>query len=194
MPCVRYGILDWQPLDPTRASERVNQAAHETLVEDIFRVGVTLVYDENEVAPFRSNSSVAFVYPATRSQIMRECSAYHPDIVWVGVSESPQAEEIAWARSAARRVDTIVVFTQNAVDDPAQQALVNALPPEKTIVVALWSPYDWTMFPNISGYAATYTPLRPAVPAVCAILFGAIPALGQLPITLSSELPAGTHR
>ncbi len=190
----RYGILDWQPLDPASAGERVNQEAHEALVEEIFQAGVTLAYDENEVIPFTDDSSVAIVYPATRSQIMRECSAYDPGVIWVGVSESPQGEEIAWARSAARQVDTVVVFTQNAVDDPAQQALVHALPPEKTVVVALWSPYDWTAFPAISGYAATYSPLRPAVPAVCGMLFGAIPARGQLPVTLSPELPAGAHR
>lgn len=190
----RYGILDWQPLDAASAPERVNQEAHEALVEEIFQAGVTLVYDENEVVPFTGEASVAFVYPATRSQIMRECSAYDSGIVWVGVSESPQDEEIAWARSAARNVDTVVVFTQNAIGDPAQQALVNALPSEKTMVVALWSPYDWTAFPGISGYVATYSPLRPAVPAACAMLFGAIPARGQLPVTLSPELPASAHR
>lgn len=190
----RYGILDWQPLDASTAIERVNQEAHEQLVERLFRVGVTVVYDNNEAIPFTNDDSVAFVYPATRTQIVRECSAYHPNIVWVSVSESPQDEEIAWARSAARRVERAVVFTQNAIDDPAQQALVNSLPPEKTIVVALWSPYDWRMFQDISGYVAAYSPLRPAVPAVCGVLFGAIPARGQLPIRLSHDLPAGTHR
>ncbi len=190
----RYGILDWQPLDIATASERVNQEAHEELVSTLFRAGVTLVYDDRGALPFDADSSVAIVYPATRTQIMRECEAYHPAIDWVGVSQSPQEEEIAWARSAARRNDTVVVFTQNAVDDPQQQTLVNVLPPENTIVVALWSPYDWTAFPDISGYVATYSPLRPAVPAACALLFGAIQARGQLPIALSPWLPAGTHR
>jgi beta-N-acetylhexosaminidase len=189
----RFGILDWQPMEVASASERVNREAHEELVEALFRAAVTIVYDDEDVLPVDETSSVALVYPATRTQIMRECDTYHPDIDWVGVSGSPQDEEIAWARSAARRNDTVVVFTENAADDPRQQALVNALPPEKTIVVALWSPYDWTTFPDISGYVATYSPLRPAVRAACAVLFGAIPALGQLPITLSSELPAGTH-
>jgi beta-N-acetylhexosaminidase len=190
----RYGILDWRPLAVATASGRVNQDAHEALVNTLFRAGVTVVYDARGVLPFDADSSVAMVYPATRTQIMRECGGFHPAIDWVGVSESPQDEEIAWARSAARRNDTVVVFTQNAVDDPQQQLLVNALPAEKTIVVALWSPYDWTTFPDVSGYVTTYSPLRPAVPAVCAVLFGAIPAQGQLPITLSPELPAGTRK
>jgi beta-N-acetylhexosaminidase len=189
-----YGILDWQPLDSASAPVRVNREAHEALVEELFRAGVTVVYDQGESIPFTEDDSLALVYPATRSQIMRACDAYDRVIAWVGVSESPQDAEIAWARSAARNVDTVVVFTQNAIDDPAQQALVNALPSEKTVVVALWSPYDWTTFPDVSGYVTTYSPLRPAVPAVCAVLFGASPAQGRLPITLSPELPAGSQR
>jgi beta-N-acetylhexosaminidase len=190
----RYGILEWQPLDVAGASERVNREAHEALVETLFRAGVTVVYDDRGVLPLSDASSLAFVYPATRTQVARECEVYHAGIDWVGVSGSPQDEEIAWARSAARSADTVVVFTQNAVDDVQQQALVRALPPEKTIVVALWSPYDWTAFPDISGYVTTYSPLRPAVPAACAVLFGAIPAQGQLPIALSPDLPAGIHQ
>jgi len=190
----RYSLLDWQPLDPATAAQRVNRDAHRQLVAQVFREAVTLVYDDHHILPLSGDGSVAIVYPATRTQIMRECSAYDANIIWVGASESPQNVEIGWARDAARRADTVVVFTLNAIDDPQQQALVNALPPEKTIVVALWSPYDWTTFPDVSGYIATYSPLRASVPAACAILFGQIPARGQLPVALSPELPAGTHQ
>jgi beta-N-acetylhexosaminidase len=189
----RYGILNWQPLDAESAPERVHLEAHSQLVEDLFQAGVTVVYDDQDTIPFSDDRTIAMIYPATRAQIMRECGAYDANIHWVGVSDFPQDDEIAWSRSAAREADTAVVFTQNAADNPDQQRLVNAMPPEKTIVVALWSPYDWTTFPTISGYVATYSPLRPAVPAVCAVLFGEAPALGQLPISLLPDLPAGTH-
>ena len=39
----------------------------------------------------------------------------------------------------------------------------------------------------------TYTPARPAIPAACAVLFGAQPATGVLPVTLGANLPAGSH-
>jgi hypothetical protein len=83
------------------------------------------------------------------------------------------------------------VFTQNAYYDGNQQALVQSLPSEKTLVVALWSPFDWLNFPDVGGYVAAYSPLEPGIAAVCAILFGAAPARGQLPVTLSPDLPAG---
>ncbi len=187
----RYGVFDWQPLDENTATERVDAAGHAGLVEELFRQGITVVYDRNDLVPVTSGHSVALIYPATRAQIAQECSQYMTGIQWVGVSDYPQDTEIEWAVSAARQSDTVIVFTQNAVDNTRQQALVRALPPEKTVVVALYSIYDWGAFPDISAYLLTYSPERPAVPAVCAVLFGATPAVGRLPITLGETLPAG---
>lgn len=189
----RYGILNWQPLDESSATERVNAADHAGLVDEMFRQGITVVYDRNDRVPVTAGHSVALIYPATRAQIAQECGQYLPGIQWVGVSDYPQDTEIEWAVSAARQSDTVIVFTQNAVDNTRQRTLVQALPPEKTVVVALYSIYDWSAFPAISAYLLTYSPERPAVPAVCAVLFGAAPAVGRLPITLDDTLPAGTR-
>jgi hypothetical protein len=188
-----YGIYRWQPLDVEAAAVRVNVAAGDALLNELFERGATIAYDRNDLIPVKDESSVAVIFLATRYQIVDECGRHRDDIAWVGVSDAPSDEEIGWASAAAARTDTVIVFTQDAITNPAQQALVNALPPEKTVAVALWSPYDWQTFPNIAGYAATYSPLRPAVPAVCAVLFGALPAEGRLAVTLGDALPAGSR-
>lgn len=176
----QYGILDeWTPLDPASASERIQLDAHVALLDELFRAGVSVAQDRNDLIPLSNDVSISIVYPATRVQVMNECSIYRNDIRWVGVSDSPSTEEIAWATDAAQQVDAVVVFTQNAIDNRQQAALVNALPAEKIIVVALWSPYDLLAFPSIAGYLATYSPARPAVPAVCGVLFGAWPGNEQ---------------
>jgi beta-N-acetylhexosaminidase len=187
----RFGLLDWEPLDPATAAERVAAAEGPAVLDDLFRAGVTIARDSGDHLPLRPEQRVAIVFLATRYQIQHECSSYRDDIRWVGVGDSPSDDEIGWARDAANAADVTVVFTQNVDENPRQAALVNALPPERTVVVALFSPYDWLQFPGISSYVATYSPLRPAVPAACAALFGAIPAPGRLPITLDPELPAG---
>jgi hypothetical protein len=156
------------------------------MVENLFRAGVTVALDRYNFIPLTNDRNIAIIFLATRYQIHDECGKYNPNIRWVGVGDSPSDDEIAWAVDAANRSDVAVVFTQNAIDNPRQQALVNALPPEKTVAVALFSPYDWTTFPDVAGYVATYSPMRPAVPAACAILFGASPATGRLPVTLST--------
>ncbi|MBC8099742.1 MAG: glycoside hydrolase family 3 protein, partial [Armatimonadetes bacterium] len=185
----RYGILDWQPLDPATASERVQAEAHADLVGELFRAGVTVAYDRADLLPLEAARRVLLVYPATRPQIKRECTPLHPgdQTQWAGVSDAPSEDESAFAVRAAADADTVVVFTQNAGDSAEQQALVNALPADKTVVVALFSPYDWQAFPDVAAYVTTYSPLDPGISAVCEVLFGVIPARGQLPVALDGQ-------
>lgn len=181
----RYGILDWQPLDPATADRRVNIGEGSALVRELFNAGVTIAYDQIGAVPVNPvTQRVSVIYPASRPAIRSECEVYSPSVTWLGVGESPSADDIARASTTARTSDVAVVFTSNAAFDTAQQALVNALPPEKTVAVALFSPFDWQAFPGVAAYLTTYSPLPEAVPAACAVLFGAIPAQGSLPVAL----------
>ncbi len=189
----RYGLFDWSPLDEAATSDRLDLESHQAQIETLFNAGITLVYDDQQLIPLHAERSVAVVFLGTRQYTVSACDPHRDNIRWVGVSQYPTLEEIRWAMDAARQVDTIVVFTENADDNEAQQALVSALPPEKTVVVALASAYDWTRFPTIAAYLTAYSPLPAAVPAACGILFGAIPAQGVLPLTVSPDLSAGTR-
>ncbi len=186
-----YGVLDWTPLDPSGAAARVNHAAHATLVADVLARAVTLVYDRGNFVPLDARRPLALIYPATHPSLAFACQGYDPDLRLVGVSEWPTAEEVAWAVGAAARAEVTVAFTSDADDNPAQQALVNALPPETTVVAALRSPYDWLSFPCVAAYLTAYTLLPPTIPAVCAALFGAQPISGALPVSLGEAIPAG---
>ncbi len=187
----RFGVLDWQPLDPSTAGERVHLEAHQALVEEMFAAGITLARDQSGLIPLQSPESALIIYPATRTVIQRACAAYSDEVHWLAISQSPTAEEIAWATQSAQQAETVIAFTINAYTDTAQQRLIEALPPDRTAVVALWSPYDWLAIAPISTYMVTYSPLDPAAYAACAVIFGQQPAYGQLPLTLGENLPAG---
>jgi beta-N-acetylhexosaminidase len=189
----QYNILNWQPLDTASAAQRVGLEAHDALFTELYNRGVTVAYDRNNLIPIPPDRKTAIIFLATRYQIQAECSQYSTSITWTGVSDNPSAEEIGWAVDNAKNADTVVVWTQGADKNPEQQALVNALPQEKTIAVAIWSVYDWQTYPNVAAYVATYTPARPAVPAACAALFGAASETGRLAVTLGPNLPAGSH-
>jgi beta-N-acetylhexosaminidase len=180
----KYGILDWKALDPLSASENIDLEGHAAIIDEMFRAGVTVAFDRENMLPLAEDKSVGIAYLTSRYQIVQECGQYQSDIRWAGVSDSPTESEIATTVVTANLADTMIVFTQNADENQQQQALVQALPPEKTVVVALFSLYDITTFPGIAGYMVTYSPARPAVPAACGILFGAIPANGQLAVSL----------
>jgi beta-N-acetylhexosaminidase len=189
----RFALLDWQPLDPATAMQRVDAETHAAFIDSLFRTATTVAYDRANLVPIDPNTRTTIIFLATRYQIQNECSLYSQNIQWVGVSDEPSNDEIGWATAAARDADTVVVWTQNAFNNAAQQRLVNALPQDKTVAVAIWSAYDWQTYPNVAAYIATYSPARPSVPAACAILFGAAPARGQLPLTLRLDLPAGSR-
>ena len=175
----QYGLLDWQPLEPSSAAERVASADGAATMEALFQRGVTVAWDNGDLIPVRAEQSVAMIFLATRYQIANDCGTYRDDIDWVGVSDAPNDDEIGWAVAAAQRSETTIVWTQDAYLNPRQQALVNALPPARTAVIALWSPYDALALPDVGAFVALYSPLRPAVPAACAVIFGAQPATGR---------------
>lgn len=180
----KYGVLNWRPIEPTTANERLNLDAHAELVTEIFDMGVTVAVDRNTVVPFKTGQTVAVIFPGTRPRIQQECSAEGVTVKALAVSETPTESDIASAQRMAAQVDFVVVFSENADVTPQRRALVNALPPDKTIAVALASPYDWTTYPQVAGYVVTYSPLPQAVPAACGVLFGRIPANGKLSIAL----------
>ena len=175
----KYNVLDWQALDPDTVDARLNLEAHDELVSRLFEQGVTLV-DADDMIPLRGKALI--VYPATRPKIPDECGRRGKGFSYLGVSKSPLDAEIAWVETASDAADSIVVFTQNAVHNPRQQLLVNALPPPKTIVAALWEPSDMLVFPDAAAYVLGYSPMLRATALICEVLLGKRPAPGRLPI------------
>ncbi|MBI1278102.1 MAG: hypothetical protein GC179_08240 [Anaerolineaceae bacterium] len=180
----RYGLLGWQALDPNTVTERLNLTEHAKLVDELFQKGVTVALDKNHVLPLQAGKSVALIYPGTRIQIPEYCKADGVTVRLLSVQASPSVEDIESAKTQTILSDLAVVFTQNADADTNEKALVKALPPDKTIAVALASVYDFTVYPKVSGYVVTYSPLPQAIPAVCRVLFGKIPANGKLSIKM----------
>ena len=177
-----YGLLSgFQALNPEEAIARLNLEAHNALIQEMFAKGITTVYDRG-LLPLSADADTLVIYPATRPGLWRACAAYGAQPL--GVSDSPSAEEIAWARSAALRASRVVVFTTNAEVNPQQRDLVRNLPMERTTVVALWSPYDLLSIERPAAYMVTYSPLAQSYEPLCAILFGSASARGSMPLHL----------
>lgn len=178
-----YGILDGTATNPAQ----VDPAAGSALIADLFTAAVTVAADDHALIPLDPAAPVTMIFPGTRYDIQRECARYRDDIRWLAVNTTPTPDEIAAVARLGRDAGAFVVWTQNVAGNPGQAALVNALPPERTIAVALASPYDWEGYPAVGAYLALYVPLRPAIPPACAVLFGAQQASGRLPVLLGSD-------
>jgi beta-N-acetylhexosaminidase len=173
----RFGVLGWQALDAERAAERIDLDGHARLLESMFTAGITVVRDASGLIPLPDGA--AFIFPASEPGLWRECRTES----WVplGVAANPTADDIAAASQLASGASAVVIFTQNAAESAQQRALAAAMPAEKTLVVALWSPFDDEVLPAVSSYMVTYSPLSASYPAVCAILRGENVARGMLP-------------
>ena len=176
----RFGVLSWQPVDAASAAARIPRAAHEALIEQVFREGITLVYDRFGALPLPEGSLV--IYPASRPSLWNDCRPANAR--GLGVNLSPTDEQIAWARTEAQRASVVVVFTQNARRDPQQIKLVQALPAERTLAVALWEVDDWSAFPSVAAYMVTYSPSLRSNSALCEILTGRVTPSGVLTLEL----------
>ncbi|MCS7070064.1 MAG: hypothetical protein NZM00_01045, partial [Anaerolinea sp.] len=178
-----YGILDGVPVDPAVIDREEGQA----LIAELFAAAVTVVRDDAGLIPLDAASPVTLIFPGTRYDIQRECAIDREDIRWWAVNDTPTEAEVAAAASLGRDPGIFVVWTQNVAANPALAALVNALPPERTVAVALASPYDLERYSQVSAYLALYVPSPLAIPPACAVLFGARTATGRLPVILNDS-------
>lgn len=179
----RMNLFSWQPLDPNLAEERINSAEHQNLVELMFRQGITQVYDNEDILPLTSNTLM--IYPDTRSTLGLACN--RNGWQFATVSSNPSNDDINRLREVSRYVDSVVMFTENVQANSQQQALVSALPLDKTVIVALWSPFDSLNLPEVGAYFVTYSPLSQSYAPICDILHEDAEALGTLSVMLESQ-------
>lgn len=179
----RFNILNWQRLEQNGVEQRINSEAHQALIGTMFQQGITLVHDNGERLPI--SGSTLMVYPQSRATLGLACN--RNGWQFLTIPRDPDAETIATIQQAAMYVDNVVVFTENVFDHRQQVRLVEWLPEEKTIVVALWLPYDYLYLPPVASFFVTYSPLSQSYMPICDILHGEAQAQGTLSLSLEAQ-------
>ncbi len=181
----RYGLLDWEPLDPATARERIPLGQSQEAMIRMFEAGFTVVRDELGMLPLGPEDSVAIVYPIGKPTIREECETYLPDAAFQGFSFVPAEWEYGAAQAVARNADVVIFVGENVGWNIGQGDLLAALPPERTIYVSLWKPYDWEAInPATAGFTVAYSTDVAAQVALCRVLSGASAARAQLPMAI----------
>jgi beta-N-acetylhexosaminidase len=104
----------------------------------------------------------------------------------VVVGVAPTASEIAALRERVARFEAVVVGTIDAIRQPAQFELVEAVAAagRPTVAVALRTPWDVAGYPVGVAAACTYSILPDSLEALAAALAGVIPWAGRLPVAV----------
>jgi beta-N-acetylhexosaminidase len=192
---------------PQPSIDVVGAAEHQALAQEVAERSVTLVRDTAGLLPLRlsPDARIAAVFPQpvdltpadTSSYVA--CSladrlrAYHPQVDEFVTHTDLDCAEIDTLRERLQAYDLVVIGTINATACPGQAALVKAILASSapTIVVALRMPYDLIAFPEAPTYVCTYSILRPSLDTLARALWGDIPFLGRLPVTIPGMYPRG---
>lgn len=184
-----YGLLDWEPVDTEDVAvdlEQTRAALIETYMD-----AATVLRDASNLLPLQSNDSVAIVFPGIYPSIQLTCEDFAPDATYHGYIFHPADWEFGTVARFGREHDKIVIFVEDALLNPRQIDLIQAAPPEKTIVVAMSLPYDLEAVPEISTPMAIYNSLTVSHIAACRVLFGDHPIQGRLPVAVG-DYPTGS--
>jgi beta-N-acetylhexosaminidase len=197
----------WAGGFPRPALDVVGCERHRALARQVAERSITLVRDDASVLPLRPASdgrvlaimpAPADLTPADTSSTVRPTLAEalrrrHPNVESIVVPQVPAAEEIAAVVERARASELVVAGTIDALRQPAQAALVNALlgSGRPVVAVALRTPWDLAAYPTAPTYLCAYGILEPTMEALAAALFGEIRFCGRLPTTISGLYPRG---
>ncbi|MBN2496998.1 MAG: hypothetical protein JXR96_20570 [Deltaproteobacteria bacterium] len=187
----RFGLLRPAPVDPRRARARLESEAHRRLVERVFARAVTLVRNERGLLPVRPGRPAILVHFERQRALADALERALPIVERVALSRACGPAERERAARACESAAVCLVLTRNAVSDSAQAELVRSLPPERCAVVALGSPYDLLVFPQVAAFAAAYMPIPEAGAVLADVLRGRRRARGVLPVPLDDLYPAG---
>jgi beta-N-acetylhexosaminidase len=182
--------------------EIIGCADHRGLAEEIAERSVTLVRDSARRLPLRldSNARVAVILPQPQDLTPADTSsyetpslapalrAYHPNVDEFIIPLNPSDSDVAALRQRLSVYDLVVIGTINAADHPGQAALVSAILERgvATVAVALRMPYDIQACPAAPTYICTYSLQPPSMKALAKALWGQIPFVGQLPVSIPS--------
>ncbi|HEU5382368.1 MAG TPA: glycoside hydrolase family 3 N-terminal domain-containing protein, partial [Ktedonobacteraceae bacterium] len=184
----------------------VGCSSHQQLRDQLYDRSTTLVRDSQKVLPLRLKSEQRLLLVYTHRDIWTQVEdkgypedflverlrQHHANTEVIVLNEKTTPADYEQLYSRAKQAELILMVTVNALLDPQQVQVMQALiktgrPP--VIGLAPYSPYDLLAFPELGTYLATYEYTRPAIAAAVRLLFGEIEPQGRLPVSLPGLYP-----
>ena len=204
-------------VDLNKIQDRVGKPSSYALAQEVADHAVTLVRDDNRILPLHRNESTPFLVVIFVSDahsddgrvLEREIRSRIPGATVLYVdrrSAAVEAEGIAALASKAQHVIAAVYSvsqpgpaeaTATSASGLAAQGSAGILrnildtAGDKTVVLALGSPYSILNFPSIRSYLCTYSWVPTSERSAAKALFGEISIHGKLPVTLPGVAKRG---
>lgn len=170
-------------------------AAGRAAALDLARSAITLLRNDR-VLPLRGRVLAISPTHADLARIEEQSPPLHEALAAAYRTTTGLALErttVAAAVAAARDADVCVVGTADAITNDGQAELVRALAAMKpTVLVALRSPYDVLVAPDVAVYVCAYDGREPAVRATVEVLLGQRRPSGRLPVDVPGAFTLGS--
>jgi len=196
-------LKNWIKRQPQQSLAVIGCKEHLQLAQEMARKSITLVRDTARQLPLRiapdERIAVAIprpedLTPADTSSYVKPALAdalrrYHPRVDEFSFALNPSSSDIATLCERLAKYDAVIVGTINATAHPGQAEFVTKLLKQRSrlITVALRMPYDLAVYPEAPTYVCTYSILSPSMEALAEALFGRIPFVGKLPVSIPEK-------
>jgi len=193
-------MLSWDNLPSEAELATIRNEEHQKLRDHAYDLSMTLVKNEHNLLPLhlepQQNLLILITHPQTHTSVAdlsnpdealaEHIRQHHQNIIVQMPSAQQTPQEQEKLRQAIMHATLIIVVTVNAHRDTYQAELVrNLIATNKPIIgIATYNPYDLLAFPQLATYLVTYEYTQPAFKAAVRLLFGEIPAQGQLPVSI----------
>ncbi|MDX2273125.1 MAG: beta-N-acetylhexosaminidase [Cyanobacteriota bacterium] len=177
-----YGLLPSTPVP--HPLDCLASPTQQNLARQIAQASITLVRDPQQKLPIQAEKSLLVIWPRSAGNLGSALQAHHPQAQTLPLALNPSQADILQVQQLAATVDQVVVGSLQVARYPQQRQMIQALPPDKLVVVALGSPYDLNGLPDIDTYLVGYGDGEATVAALAEVLMGKRAASGQLPIEL----------
>ncbi|WP_223846998.1 glycoside hydrolase family 3 N-terminal domain-containing protein [Hymenobacter montanus] len=201
------GLAKYRPARLATLHDSLNLPGSKALAQNIFEHAVTVVKNDDKLLPFQRLDTlrIAAITIGTQAEgpYATIFNKYQPGPVYAVPNR--YADDSTFARIAARLkgYNVVVVSLHNMNNTPSHRyglgdgalKFIKQLKANrgfKTVVVAMGNPYGLKYLEEARTLVCAYEDHYAAQLVVPQVLFGALPARGKLPVTVSPTMPVAT--
>jgi beta-N-acetylhexosaminidase len=161
------------------------------VAREIANQSITLIKNSNHLIPIDQRFSIPIIWPKEYEKslqiLLKNCSNLKPHLI----SIEPSDEERNALQEKIQDNDIKIIASYDLHRNAGWKELVNAISNEKTILIALRSPYDFLKVTDYGAAVATYGDRPVSIEALGKILKGEIQPSGHLPVELPGRYQLG---
>jgi len=201
------GLSRYRPVNLTQLHDSLNQPASRVLAQTIFEHAVTVVKNDDKLLPFQRLDTLRIaavtIGTAPEGPYATIFNKYQPGPVVAVADRYAPDSTFARVQAGLGNANVVVVSLHQMNNTPAHSyglgegALkflknLQADKRRKTVVVAMGNPYGLKFLESARTLVCGYEDHYAAQIVLPQVLFGALPARGKLPVTVSENLKIGT--